>query len=908
MAASTSPFKTSGQRDWSGGVNSSKTPTIASDLNPNGLSRNQLAWLINGTVRDGTIQPRDGWQSKGVIVGAGSLPYLIGSTFQGETNYVPTTGNPYKICVIGGHVIKVDPDFNSPPVDLTEIYGFGFLSTSTKAYFVQAITWLVIQSGNYNPATGLGELPLFWNGTNLARSNGITGALTNGVISGNNILVSVSGNFTIATAGNTFIVPNVAAYAGNQYDKVTVKTVAGTALGTFEVMVTGADAMVLKTITTTVSGTTYGFADSPLTFTYTNLVGNTQNVIVATNTFLYIGSLTVYIGPGTGQFQQLSLAAQKSGAAFLYPGKTGDIIALWDGTTYLGTWKISLITPGTLYIEAVAPVSGTTIQPNDTVKWTVVLGFNDGNYLYAPPVPAQPSVFTVVVPFTSATPDAYNGNVGDTITITDSVGNNYGTYAVGYTGSLPSWQAGVGVTLIVRSGAGTEGKIFPLNFIITINSVPSFSTSNINQIPSATAMAFFQGRIFYATGNTVNGGDIEGGPSGTLANNYKDSVLCVTENPLCFGGDGFTMPSGSDNITGLAIPQMINASLGQGLLNIFTANSVFALQVPVTRADWIAANSTNQPQVFVVQQGAGTGSCNDTGIVPINGDLWYTRSDGNIQSLLTAVRYFQQWANVDVSSNENYLLDTINRDLLGTVGGIFFSNYYLSLTSPVTTPYGVVFKAIVPLDLESISTLEEQLPPAWEGQYEGLQIFALTVATFVSTQRAFATTLSTETAGQIELCELIPEIVGDTGNRIQWQFLTPSMTFSEHGWETELKRLVSAELWLDSIKGVVDIEVEYIPDGSSCPCKWTRFSVCNATDSSQLTPSQGYPLIPFSPGKRRPLVLPLPPDANDDEDGRPANVAFEFQTIVTIKGECRVRGWFLKAEKVERPLYENMIP
>jgi hypothetical protein len=328
----------------------------------------------------------------------------------------------------------------------------------------------------------------------------------------------------------------------------------------------------------------------------------------------------------------------------------------------------------------------------------------------------------------------------------------------------------------------------------------------------------------------------------------------------------------------------------------------------VSRADWIAANSSNQPQIFVVQQGAGTGSCNDTGIVSINGDLWYTRADGNLQSLLTAVRYFQQWGNVDVSSNENQILDTVNLNLLGTVSSIYFSNYYLSLTSPKQTPYGVVFMAIAPLDLEPISTLEEQLPPAWMGQFEGLQILSLTSATFASKQRAFATTLSTQTEGQIELWELIPMSVGDNGNRIQWQFLTPSLTFSEHGWEQELKRLVSAEMWLDMIQGVVDVEVEYCPDGSSCFYKWTKFSVCNATDSSQLTPSQGYPIIPFSPGKRRPLVLPLPPDANDDEDGRPANIAFEFQTKVTIKGECRVRGWFLKAEKVERPLYENMIP
>ena len=40
-----------GSMDFSGGVNSDAVTTLASGLNPNGLKRNQLAWLYNGTVR-----------------------------------------------------------------------------------------------------------------------------------------------------------------------------------------------------------------------------------------------------------------------------------------------------------------------------------------------------------------------------------------------------------------------------------------------------------------------------------------------------------------------------------------------------------------------------------------------------------------------------------------------------------------------------------------------------------------------------------------------------------------------------------------------------------------------------------------------------------------------------------------
>ena len=51
-----------GSVNWSAGVDSVKLPTIASSDNPNGLARNELSWLCNGTVRDGGISQRATWQ------------------------------------------------------------------------------------------------------------------------------------------------------------------------------------------------------------------------------------------------------------------------------------------------------------------------------------------------------------------------------------------------------------------------------------------------------------------------------------------------------------------------------------------------------------------------------------------------------------------------------------------------------------------------------------------------------------------------------------------------------------------------------------------------------------------------------------------------------------------------------
>ena len=903
------PVKVTGQRDWSGGVDSNKTPTITSALNPNGLGLNQTAWMANCSVRDGSISPRDGWKLKGQIVSASSLPYLLGSTFQGKFSYVPSSGTPYEIHVIGGHVIKVDPDFVTPPIDLSAIYNLTFTYTVgvlPKVYFCQAGQFLVIQSGDYNSATKTGQLPLFWNGNTLTISDGITGVTSIGQnIPNTYSIVPLAAWVADATPGVINQLYTNSPYAGNENDIVTVSVApapissgpdAGVTIGVFQVGFFSGG-ITLTTISVTGSQTgapNVSVLDTPLFLTNTILSPATQSVTMVENP---LPALT--IAPNTGvPAAGHGVTVSFTGSIYVYGGQTGDIIYWWHGGTAYGTFKVTSIYQGGMTIVAVAPLNvgsamsgsnNTFLQINNTNP----LFFPLKNYLLVPGTGQ-----TISIPFDGSDPNGYAGSIGDTISIP-----SYGTYMVvgnRYTGINTG-----GTAVSLRAIAPMNvGSIFPFSFTLTTTIAAGTVGALINQIPAALAMAYYMGRLWYATGATANAGDIVGGSAGTAIYDYLDSVLSVTENPLVLGGDGFTMPSGSDNITGFGIPQMINASLGQGLLNIGTANAVFALQVPVTRADWIATGANNAPEIFVVA--TSNGFVNDWSVTGVNGDLWYQSLTPDIRSLLTAVRYFQQWGNVDISSNENYIFDQVNRALLGWASGIYFNNYLVMTTLPTQTPYGVVHPALIPLDFEPISTMEEQLPPSWNGEWEGLQIFQLTTGTFNGVQRAFATTLNPTVAGQIELWEIVPNSIGDNGARIQWQPTFPSFTWAEHGWETELKKLVSGELWLDEIEGVVEIKVQYVPDGSSCPYDWYAFTVCNATDSSQITPAQGYPLITFQSGVRRPIVFPLPPEANEGENSRPANIGYEFQPILTIKGQCRIRGIFLKAEQVSRPLYEGL--
>ncbi len=428
-------------------------------------------------------------------------------------------------------------------------------------------------------------------------------------------------------------------------------------------------------------------------------------------------------------------------------------------------------------------------------------------------------------------------------------------------------------------------------------------TPGINEIPAATAMDYFMGRLWYAQGRQYSAGDIVNGPSGTLAYDFRDSVLNVTENPLVVGGDGFTVPTQDGSIRALKHGAAIDAALGEGRLFVFTRKAVYALQVPVTRADWIAAGNNNQPLQVVVQ--LVNGSVNDRSIVAVNGDLFFQSLEPGIRSLLQAVRYFTQWGNIQISSNENRILQFNDRELMRFSSGIFFENRLLETSLPVQTPQGVVSPAIIPMDFIPISSFQQQRQPTWEGTYDGLNVLQLLVGDFGGRQRAFALVVSA--AGTIDLWELI---IGrqrdDEDNRVTWVVETPSFTWGD---EFKLKKLVGMELWVDRLIGTVVFQVEWRPDSATCWLMWHKWKECSVRNSAEdpVNPIT-YPLLEFGPCYRATMNLPVPPnDCGPCNVNRPAAIGYQMQLRLTIHGFCRIRGFQIFAEPVAKQPYIGLV-
>lgn len=470
--------------------------------------------------------------------------------------------------------------------------------------------------------------------------------------------------------------------------------------------------------------------------------------------------------------------------------------------------------------------------------------------------------------------------------------------------ATPAGKVTLQTVSTIAAGAYQYGG-YAISF--AVGSVTTPPTIRINEIPAAGPMDYFMGRIWYGEGRVVSAGDIVGSQqSGTLAYEYTDSVLKVTENPLVLGGDGFRVPSNDGSaIRAIRHSANIDAALGQGRLFVSTRRAIYAMNVPVTRNDWIAATNNNQPLMTVVQ--LANGWVNDRSVVAVNGDLFGQSLEPGIRSLNQATRFFQQWGNIQISANETRILKYNDRAYMRYSSGMYFDNRLLETSLPAPTAQGIISKALIPLDFTPISSFNQQRPPNWEGMYEGLDFFQLNTGDFGGRERAFVTVRS-QLDASIQLWESVINSrfdYDDQGEkRITWVIEFPAFTWGD---ETELKRLVGAEIWIDRLFGTVQFSMEYRPDGQACWIPWHIWKKCSTQNSEETVASPAaYPLRPCLESYFSTMTLPKPNPNQCTATGRPSDIAYQFQPRMVIHGFCRVRGLYLHAVKVGRKLYSNL--
>lgn len=424
------------------------------------------------------------------------------------------------------------------------------------------------------------------------------------------------------------------------------------------------------------------------------------------------------------------------------------------------------------------------------------------------------------------------------------------------------------------------------------------------ELPAAGPMCFYQARIWYSYLYQYTAGDIVKGAFGTAPYDYRDSILKVTENPLALKGDGFAVPSQAGTIRALQFNADNDKALGEGTLFIFTQQQVHALDVPITRSEWIAANSQSPAKQRPVQRKSG--GVNDRCVVPVNSDLFYQTLDPSINSLFTALRYFSQWGNKPISNNIIRALAFNDRELMRYgASGIEFDNYLIQGILPEQRPQGVVSRGLAVLDFNPISTLQENTPPAWDGLSEGLDVLQFFTGNFGGRQRAFAVVVS-RVDGDIELWEITNNRRFDNvDTRVNWFVEFPAYTW---GREFDLKQLDGGELWLDKVFGQVDLKIYYRVDANPCWQLWHVARFCTARTSCETIENPVcYPEEPLRESGKFPVTLPVPPlPPCDFINARPMNLGHQFQVKVEITGWARIRGLILYATPRQKQAFEGL--
>lgn len=889
-----------GSVDFSGGIDSLKVTTVQSQQNPNGLGRNELAWLINGTVRDGGITPRGGWNFNNRI-GSGSFGY------QGAFIYQPIDGSdPYFIALIGGRVLKVALD-GSDPVDLFDtayilgptdrpsitLKNNGLTAGATIPVAADIQSYFGLPSSFVAPALGAN--------ITFNTPGNIQGQVGQTILFYGSFLITAS-SFSFNSGSLEWTVnltlQNLSYPVGTQ--------VAFTPFGNPHGVPINSPGFITNYLT----GWTFAPFAAPA-------IGATVNVSMTRPAAQKFGSAKIFFQNDTGildySIQATFIPGQgnKPAETITYDPVTQTLVDTLNGIMLLtdpvfpGDWcqKPFNITAGTPMPSQQATQFDCTLFPN----WTFD-GFN-----------ATAGAITLVARLPNPTPNE-NLQVGGILNFQFGVAvvtnvNNTTFGQFGSPGIKPFFRQ-ANEFLIIQAGDYTslplfwDGSILRKSRGITDSAVAP-GTPAVNEIPPAGMMDFYLGRVWYSMKTNFQAGDITGGGSGTAQYGFRDAVLNVTENPLVLGGDGFATPSDEGPITALAHNANQDASLGQGVLFAFTGKGAHALTVPITRTDWIAATNANQPKLVPVQLAMGTAA--DRSVVQVNGDLFYQDPLGNIRTMLTAVRYFGQWGNIPISANINRLLQFNNKLLLQWGSGIFFNNRMIQTALPTVSSQGVVHQALSVLDFEEISSFGTNLTPTWEGMYEGLDFLQLFVTIVGGVERAFAVVVS-RVDFSIQIWELTAADRFDLNDRrIQMIAEFPAFTW---GQEFSLKETMGSELWIDRLYGEVVFKLEYRPDGESCWFPWHEWKVCAPRNSCEntgkdpctgLTQAMCYPLVQYGESYRQTLTLPHPPRACAVGMARPAFINYQCQPRLTVIGFCRVRGFLLHASTVQKGLYQNKI-
>jgi len=644
-------------------------------------------------------------------------------------------------------------------------------------------------------------------------------------------------------------------------------------------------------------------------------------------------------------------------ASFVVPAVGSTVVVSVNSTTGFGILSYTQIGNGNYLLTTIGTGTITLQNIDDTPGNTIPLGA--GVFIYDVNPATQPQVWMwqaenyMIINDGQSLPIFYNGsfsrrslgtvppNAGQTGTITTNadfvVPNADQTVSVTFVSTAGVNGSGFatitdsnnqvvyqvvsvtsGTVLVLRNVAADNDNQNPPVVGTTVKSgqvlnyVNSPAFAGYFELPPGRMGAYGLGRNWMSMPDGISfiASDIVGGPSGTQPNNFRDAVLKVTENQFLAGGGLFRVPGAVGQIRGIVFLATLDASLGQGPVNIITATVIFSCNAPVDRLMWQSITNPILTETQISFGGLGQWSS-----ILMNGDLAYRSVDG-IRSLILGRRDFATWGNVPVSAEMDYYLNADNDPLLVYSSAVNFDNRLLMTFSPRYTAQGIIHAGLIALDNNVLSNLRGKLPSIYDGAWTGMNILQLLTGQFSGVQRAFAFGLdgsSTIQFYEIESDPLLPAGNFDNMNvPIPWRLESYEM-FGKNlpkGVEREhLKRLIDGEIYAIDIVGRVDFQVYYKPDYYPCWTPWFSWFICGKVDNCGL-PKTGQCVFPNNPKPQyRPRMGFGEPPVTDCDPvlNKPLREGFTFQVAVVVQGHCRIMGLKAKAVVMTQPKYAPQV-
>lgn len=499
-----------------------------------------------------------------------------------------------------------------------------------------------------------------------------------------------------------------------------------------------------------------------------------------------------------------------------------------------------------------------------------------------------------------------------------TINANFVIPAIGATVTV-TFAAATGLTngqLVNVWGVGqftvTNAAADPVIVLTNVNAVPIGGTvvapgtvtwtTAISELPPGRMGAYWRGRIWVCLTDGIQflAGDIVGGPSGTLAENFRDAILKISENSYLAGGGNFRVPGSVDQIQAIVPTATLDASLGQGQLAVLTATIVFSVNASVDRLTWQQMQNPILTESLLANGGLGQNST-----IPSNGDTMFRAIDG-IRSLILGRRDFDTWGNVPVSREVTRILALDQIDLLPFGSAILLENRMLMTSAPIAvTDRGVYHAGIIALNFDPLSSLKGKLPSVYDGLWTDLNVLQLTKGYVNRVERGFAWVLNTiPTPNVIQCWEILPtppdvlsnnatatlaQVYDNGVNPIVMLFEGPELNFGEKDRRLRtFKTLMDGEIEVDLLIGQVTFEAFYKPDEYPCWVPWLTWSEC-----ATIGPN-GQPQF-------RPRMGLGCPDGTkcDPVTNRPFRDAYTYQFKLVITGHCQFKGARFRA--VVRP-------